>query len=135
MSGESASRGSLDLPGNQQQLLEAVVAKGKPVALVLLNGRPVNISWASEHVGAILEAWYPGTQGGNAVTDVLLGDISPSGKLPFTWPRNVGQVPIYYAHNTTQDPENGANRDWDESSARFIPSAMALAIPNLIART
>lgn len=127
MSGESASRGSLDLPGNQQQLLEAVVAKGKPVALVLLNGRPVNISWASEHVGAILEAWYPGTQGGNAVADVLLGDISPSGKLPFTWPRNVGQVPIYYAHNTTQDPENGAKRYWDESSAPLYPFGYGLS--------
>jgi beta-glucosidase len=94
MSGEFASRESLDLPGNQQRLLEAVAAKGKPVVLVLMNGRPLNITWASAHVPAILEAWYPGTQGGNAVADVLLANTVPAGHLPFTWPRNVGQLPI-----------------------------------------
>jgi beta-glucosidase len=105
MSGEAASRASLDLPGNQQQLLEAVVATGKPVVLVLLNGRPLNISWAAERVPAILEAWYPGTEGGNAIADILFGDASPEGKLPVSWPRTTGQVPIYYAHNLTHQPE------------------------------
>ena len=106
MSGEAASRSSLSLPGNQQQLLEAVVATGKPVVLVLLNGRPLDISWAAEHVPAILEAWYPGTEGGNAIADVLFGDVNPGGKLPVSWPRATGQVPTYYNHNRTQDPED-----------------------------
>jgi len=109
MSGEAASRASLDLPGNQQHLLEAVVATGKPVVLVLLNGRPLNISWATEHVPAILEAWFPGTEGGNAIADILFGDANPEGKLPVSWPRTVGQVPIYYAHNLTHQPENDKN--------------------------
>jgi beta-glucosidase len=106
MSGEAASRVSLSLPGNQQQLLEAVVATGKPVVLVLLNGRPLDISWAAEHVPAILEAWYPGTEGGNAIADVLFGDVNPGGKLPVTWPRATGQVPAYYNHNLTHAPED-----------------------------
>ena len=106
MSGEAASRVSLALPGNQQQLLEAVVATGKPVVLVLLNGRPLDISWAAEHVPAILEAWYPGTEGGAAIANVLFGDVNPGGKLPVTWPRATGQVPIYYNHNLTQAPED-----------------------------
>lgn len=127
MSGEFASRESLGLPGNQEQLLEAVVAKGKPVVLVLLNGRPLNITWASAHVPAILEAWYPGTQGGTAVADVLLGKTAPSGKLPVSWPRNVGQVPIYYAHNTTQDPEDTGKRYWEEESAPLYPFGYGLS--------
>ena len=106
MSGESASRSSLDLPGNQQQLLEAVAATGKPIVLVLLNGRPVNISWAAEHVRAILEAWYPGTEGGNAIADILFGDANPEARLPLSWPRTTGQVPIYYAHNLTHQPDD-----------------------------
>lgn len=127
MSGEFASRESLDLPGNQQQLLQAVAATGKPVVLVLLNGRPLNITWASAHVPAILEAWYPGTQGGNAVANVLLGKTVPSGRLPITWPRNVGQVPIYYAHNTTQDPEDTGKRYWEEQSAPLYPFGYGLS--------
>ena len=106
MSGEAASRVSLSLPGNQQRLLEAVVATGKPVVLVLLNGRPLAIAWAAEHVPAILEAWYPGTEGGNAIADVLFGDVNPGGKLPVTWPRTTGQVPAYYNHNRTHAPED-----------------------------
>jgi beta-glucosidase len=109
MSGEAASRASLDLPGNQQQLLEAVVATGKPIVLVFLNGRPLNISWAAEHVPAILEAWYPGTEGGNAIADILFGDANPEGRLPVSWPRTTGQVPIYYAHNLTHQPEDDKN--------------------------
>src|SRR5262249_42273768 len=84
MSSEAASRATLDLPGIQQQMLEALAATNKPVVLVLENGRPLDIRWASEHVPAILEAWYPGTQGGDAVADVLFGDVNPGGKLPIS---------------------------------------------------
>ncbi len=104
MSGEAASRSSLDLPGQQEKLLEAVAATGKPVVLVLMSGRPLAISWAAEHVAAILEAWFPGTEGGNAVADVVFGDVNPSGRLPVSFPRAVGQVPIYYSHLNTGRP-------------------------------
>jgi beta-glucosidase len=110
MSGEAASRESLDLPGQEEKLIESVAATGKPVVLVLFNGRPLNIKRAAEHVQAILDAWYPGTQGGNAVANLLFGDAVPGGKLPITWPRSVGQVPTYYAHNTTQAPDNQGKR-------------------------
>ncbi len=90
MAGEAASNSSLRLAGRQQELLEAVVATGKPVVLVLINGRPLNIAWAAEHVPAILEAWEPGSQGGNAVADVLFGDANPGGKLTVTWPTQRG---------------------------------------------
>jgi beta-glucosidase len=127
MSGEAASRESLELPGSQQQLLEAVAAAGKPVVLVLLNGRPLDIRWAAQHVPAILEAWYPGTQGGNAVADLLFGDAVPGGKLPFTWPRNAGQLPINYAHNTTQAPDDQGKRYWDEESTPLFPFGYGLS--------
>jgi beta-glucosidase len=127
MSGEGASRESLDLPGEEEQLLEAVVTTGKPVVLVLLNGRPLNIKWAAAHIPAILEAWYPGTQGGNAVANLLLGDVVPGGKLPISWPRNVGQVPIFYSHNTTQAPENQGKRYWEEESTPLYPFGYGLS--------
>ena len=104
MTGEAASRTSLDLPGNQQALLEQLVATGKPVVLVMMSGRPNSITWANEHVPAILHAWYPGTQGGHAVADVLFGDYNPSGKLPVTFPLNVGQAPIHYDMKNTGRP-------------------------------
>ena len=104
MTGEAASRTNLDLPGNQQALLEQLVATGKPVVLVLMSGRPNTIGWADENVPAILHAWYPGTQGGHAVADVLLGDYNPSGKLPMTFPRVVGQVPVHYDMKNTGRP-------------------------------
>jgi len=119
MSGEAASRATLNLPGIQEQMLEAVVATGKPVVLVLENGRPLDISWASEHVPAILEAWYPGTEGGNAVADVLFGDVNPGGKLPVSWPRKAGAEPLYYNHTLTHDPEDRPgfkSRYWDIAS-------------------
>lgn len=130
MSGEDASRSSLDLPGKQEQLLEAVVATGKPVVLVLINGRPLNLSWASEHVPAILEAWNAGAQGGNAIADILFGDANPGGKLPVTWPRSVGQVPIYYAHNLTHQPETSrgfVSRYWDSLSSPLYPFGFGLS--------
>ena len=101
MSGEAASRSSLDLPGRQEELLKAVVGLGKPVVLVLLNGRPLSVNWAAENVPAILEAWQPGTEGGHAVADVLFGDASPGGKLPVTFPRSAGHAPLYYSRNLT----------------------------------
>jgi len=104
MSGEAASRATLDLPGAQAALLEQLVATGKPVVLVLMNGRPLALEWADANVAAILEAWYPGTLGGPAVVDVLFGDYNPSGKLPVTFPRTVGQVPIYYDMKNTGRP-------------------------------
>ena len=130
MSGEGASRATLDLPGSQEQMLEAVVATGKPVVLVLINGRPLDIRWAAEHVPAILEAWYPGTVGGDAVADVLVGDVNPGGKLPVSWPRTAGQAPIYYNHNRTHDPDDApkfASRYWDLSSKPLYPFGYGLS--------
>ena len=106
MIGEFASRSSLDLPGGQQQLMEQVASLHKPTVLVLLNGRPLNICWANEHLPAILEACYPGCEGGNAIANLLLGIAVPGGKLPFTSPHDVGQIPMYYDHTLPQNPEN-----------------------------
>jgi len=130
MSGEAASRSSLKLSGGQQELLEAVVATGKPVVLVLVNGRPLDISWASEHVPAILEAWYPGSEGGNGISDVLFGDANPSGHLPVSWPRSTGQEPIYYNHNLTQNPESApdfTSRYWDALTSPLYPFGYGLS--------
>jgi beta-glucosidase len=96
ISGEGFDRSNLDLPGNQQQLLEAVVATGKPVVVVLQNGRPLTIGWAKDHVPAILEAWYPGEFGGQAIAETLFGDNNPAGRLTITFPRSVGQLPVFY---------------------------------------
>jgi beta-glucosidase len=96
VSGEGSDRQNLDLPGNQEQLLEAIVATGKPTALVLENGRPLTIFWAAEHVPVILEAWYPGEFGGQAVAETLFGDNNPGGKLTITFPKSVGQLPTFY---------------------------------------
>jgi beta-glucosidase len=104
MSGEAASRSSLALPGSQEDLVKAVAATGKPVVVVLLNGRPLAIPWIAEHIPAVLDAWFPGVETGNAVADVIFGVYNPSGKLPVTFPRTVGQVPIYYNHKNTGRP-------------------------------
>ncbi|HEU5402540.1 MAG TPA: glycoside hydrolase family 3 C-terminal domain-containing protein, partial [Terriglobales bacterium] len=133
MSGEGASRATLDLPGIQQQMLEAAVASGKPVVLVLVSGRPLEIHWANEHVPAILQAWYPGSEGGNAITDVLFGDVNPGGKLPISWPRSSGQEPLYYNHNLTHEPEdrpNFASRYWDVLSKPLYPFGYGLSYTN-----
>jgi beta-glucosidase len=107
MEGEAASRAHLGFTGNQEKLLEAVVATGKPVILVVLAGRPLELKWAAEHVPAILEAWSPGIEAGPAVADVLFGDVNPSGKLPSSFPRAVGQEPLYYAQTATGRPARG----------------------------
>ncbi len=109
MSGEASCRSSLDLPGSQQALLEAVMRTGKPVVLVLMNGRPLSIAWAAGHVPAIIEGWYLGTTTGSALADVIFGDYNPSGRLPVSVPRTVGQVPIYYNHKNTGRPGDTEN--------------------------
>ena len=130
MSGEAASRSSLKLSGGQQELLEAVVTTGKPVVLVLVNGRPLDISSAAEHVPAILEAWYPGSQGGNGIADVLFGDANPAGHLPVSWPRSAGTAPVYYNHNLTQAPEDKpdfTSRYWDTRNTPLFPFGYGLS--------
>lgn len=121
MIGEAASRSSLDLPGRQLELLQAVVGTGTPVVLLVMNGRPLDLRWASKHVPAILDIWYPGTQGGTAVANLLFGHATPGGRLPFTWPRTVGQVPMIYNHTRSHEPENQGRRYWDEESTPLYP--------------
>jgi beta-glucosidase len=104
LSGEAHSRSTLDLPGVQRELVQAVYATGTPIVLVLMGGRPLTIAWEAEHVPAILETWHLGVEHGNAVAGLLFGDFNPSGKLPVTFPRSVGQIPIYYSHKNTGRP-------------------------------
>jgi beta-glucosidase len=130
MSGEYASRSTLELPGLQEELLEKVVALGKPVALVVVSGRPLNITWASEHVPAIVMAWQPGTEAGDAIGDILFGDANPGGKLPVSWPRSAGQEPMYYSHNVTQYPESDPeyrSRYWEGPSTPVYPFGFGLS--------
>ena len=127
MIGEAASRSSLELPGRQLELLQAVVETGTPVVLLVMNGRPLDLRWAAEHVPAILDIWYPGTQGGAAVANLLFGDVSPGGKLPFSWPRTVGQVPMVYSHTISHEPEKQQQRYWDEESTPLFPFGHGLS--------
>jgi beta-glucosidase len=109
MTGEARSRSSLGLPGRQLDLAKAIQATGKPVAVVLMNGRPLSINWVAENVPAILETWFAGSQGGHAIADVLFGDVNPGGKLPVTFPRSAGQAPLYYNHMSTGRPPDPNN--------------------------
>jgi beta-glucosidase len=130
MSAEYASRSSLRLSNGQEELLEAVAGTGKPVVLVLINGRPLDITWAADHIPAILEAWYPGSEGGHGIADLLFGDANPSGHLPVSWPRSAGQLPLYYNHNLTQNPETAPNfksRYWDLPSTPLYPFGYGLS--------
>jgi beta-glucosidase len=104
MTGEASSRSTLDLPGVQQKLAEEIFKTGKPIIVVLMNGRPLSIEWIDQNIPAIVEAWFLGVKSGNAIAEVLFGDYNPSGKLPVTFPRTVGQVPIYYNHKNTGRP-------------------------------
>jgi beta-glucosidase len=104
MSGESSCRTELSLPESQQELLEALLKTGKPVVLVLFTGRPLTITWEQEHIPAILNVWFGGTQSGTAIADAIFGIVNPSGKLPVTFPQNVGQIPLYYNHKNTGRP-------------------------------
>ncbi|WP_433366757.1 glycoside hydrolase family 3 N-terminal domain-containing protein [Actinoplanes sp. CA-142083] len=127
MIGEAASRSSLELPGRQLELLQAVVATGTPTVALVMNGRPLDLRWAAANVPAILDIWYPGTQGGAAVADLLFGEVSPSGKLPFTWPRTVGQIPMISSHTISHEPDNQARRYWDEESTPLFPFGHGLS--------
>lgn len=109
MSGESACRTDLDIPDVQKTLLKELLKTGKPVVLVLFDGRPLTIEWESENVPAILNVWFGGSEAGNSIADVLFGDVNPSGKLAMSFPKNVGQIPIYYAHKNTGRPLEGPN--------------------------
>ncbi len=127
MIGEGASRSSLELPGRQLELLQAVVGTGTPTVLLVMNGRPLDLCWAAENVPAILDIWYPGTQGGAAAANLLFGEVSPGGKLPFSWPRSVGQVPIIHSHTRSHEPDNQARRYWDEPSTPLFPFGYGLS--------
>jgi beta-glucosidase len=106
-SGESASKTNIDIPEAQQRLLKALVATGKPVVLVLFNGRPLTLNWENENVPAILDVWFAGSEAGDAIADALLGKVNPSGKLTMSFPQNVGQIPLYYNHKNTGRPLTG----------------------------
>ncbi|MDX1641666.1 MAG: glycoside hydrolase family 3 C-terminal domain-containing protein, partial [Balneolaceae bacterium] len=110
MSGEAASRSNIDLPGAQQELAKEIHAVGKPTVAVLMNGRPLTINWLDEDIPAILETWFLGTTTGDAIADVLFGDVNPSGKLPVTFPRSVGQIPIHYDMRNTGRPFDADNK-------------------------
>lgn len=120
MSGEAASRTNIDLPGIQKEFLVELKKLGKPIILVLLNGRPLTLSWENENMDAILEAWWPGTRGGDAIAQTLFGANNPSGKLPISFPRNVGQVPIYYNHKNTGRPYLGISDPEQKYKSRYI---------------
>nr|WP_034335235.1 beta-glucosidase BglX [Herbaspirillum sp. B39] len=133
MSHESSSRTSLSLPQSQLDLLKALKATGKPLVLVLMNGRPLDLNWARENASAILETWYTGTEGGNAIADLLFGDVNPSGKLPITFPRSVGQIPSYYNHPrvgrpyTEGKPGNYTSQYFDEPNGPLYPFGYGLS--------
>lgn len=123
--GEAASRSSFDLPGRQQELLEAVIATGKPVVLLLMNARPLDLKGAAPH--AIVNIWYPGSQAGAAVANMLFGDAPPGGKLPFNWVRSIGQVPLPYARSVTHKPNDRDTRYWNEAGSPLYPFGYGLS--------
>ncbi|RZK05989.1 MAG: glycosyl hydrolase, partial [Flavobacterium sp.] len=119
MTGEAASQTNIDLPGIQKEFLAELKKLGKPIVLVLFNGRPLTLTWENENMDAILEAWFPGSRGGDAVAQTLFGQNNPSGKLPITFPRNVGQVPIYYNHKNTGRPYLGLSDPEQKYKSRY----------------
>jgi beta-glucosidase len=130
MSGEAASRSSLDLPGHQEELVRAVIGAGVPTAVVLVNGRPLALPWIAEHAASILESWFLGTRGGDAVAEALFGEINPSGKLPVTFPRSVGQVPLFYNHRSVGRPpteQKFTSKYLDLASAPLFPFGYGLS--------
>lgn len=134
MSGEAASRSMIALPESQENLLKALVKTGKPMVLVLMNGRPLTLEWENDHANAILETWFPGTEAGDAVADVLFGYYNPSAKLTVSFPRNTGQIPIYYNHKNTGRPFD-ANQKYtskylDEPNTPLYPFGYGLSYTN-----
>lgn len=130
MSGEAASRASLDLPGVQLQLLDAVVATGKPVAVVIMSGRPLALGPVAAKVPILLQAFFPGTEGGPALADILFGDVNPSGRLPVSLPRSVGQMPLYYSQRSTgrpASPEKWSSKYLDERNDALYPFGFGLS--------
>ena len=133
MSHESSSRTSLDIPDSQRALISALKATGKPLVLVLMNGRPLSIEQEQAHADAVLETWFSGTEGGNAIADVLFGDYNPSGKLPITFPRSVGQIPSYYSHLsigrpfTPGKPGNYTSQYFDAENSPLYPFGYGLS--------
>ncbi|UVO55851.1 glycoside hydrolase family 3 C-terminal domain-containing protein [Sphingomonas sp. SUN039] len=127
MRSEQPSRADLTLPGDQRKLLDAVLATGKPVVVAHMNERPLDLTGVFEKVPAILEAWYPGSRGGIAVARALFGDVNRGGKTPVTWPRSVGQVPIYYALNLSHSPEGQRRRYFDAPSTPPFPFGLGLS--------
>ena len=129
--GEASSRTSLDLPGDQLALVQDIAATHKPYVVVLMNGRPLTIGWLAGHARALLEAWYPGTEGGTAVADTLFGNNDPGGKLPMSFPVNVGQIPISYNELPTgrpYDPNNKyTSRYLDVPNAPLYPFGYGLS--------
>jgi beta-glucosidase len=130
MTGEASSRSTLDLPGQQMKLIDAVLATKKPIVLMLQSGRPLDIRWAPDRVPAIVQTWFLGVQSGNAIADVLFGDASPSGHLPLTWVRSVGEIPTYYNHKNTgrpSSPDRWHTGYLDQSSAPLFPFGYGLS--------
>ncbi|SDC84632.1 beta-glucosidase [Cupriavidus sp. YR651] len=133
MSHEASSRTSLSLPGSQQTLLKALRTTGKPLVVVLMNGRPLTVNWEKENADALLETWYAGTEGGHAIADVLFGDENPSGKLPISFPRSLGQIPTYYNHLrigrpfTPGKPPNYTSQYFEEESGPLYPFGYGLS--------
>jgi beta-glucosidase len=128
ISGEAASRSDIDLPGVQNQLAEAVIKSGKPTAVVLFNGRPLTISHLNENAPAILETWFGGTQAGNGITDVLFGDVNPSGKITMSFPRSIGQIPVFYNSKNTGRPFDPAKPD-EKYVSRYLDCANSPLYP------
>lgn len=133
MSHESSSRTDLNIPQSQRDLIKALKATGKPLVLVLMNGRPLSILEENQQADAILETWFAGTEGGNAIADVLFGDYNPSGKLPITFPRSVGQIPTYYNHLTIGrpftpgKPGNYTSQYFDDTTGPLFPFGYGLS--------
>jgi beta-glucosidase len=110
LSGEASSRSDISLPGQQLALVQAIAATGRPYVVVLMNGRPLTLGWLADNAPALIESWFPGTEGGNAVADVLFGKVNPAGKLPMSFPRNVGQIPMSYNELPTGRPADPNNK-------------------------
>ncbi|MES2222541.1 MAG: glycoside hydrolase family 3 N-terminal domain-containing protein [Acidobacteriota bacterium] len=130
MTGEAGSRAHLDLPGNQEQLLQAVAATGKPVVLIVFSGRPLVLNWAAQHVSAIMEAWFPGIEAGPALADLLFGNTNPSGKLPVSFPRSVGQEPLYLAQLPTGRPAGNMDLSHPPENAAEKYVSRYIDLPN-----
>lgn len=127
MSGEASSRTNIQIPENQKRLIRELVATGKPVALVLMSGRPLDISEEMEMPVSILQVWHPGVEAGNAIADVVFGDVNPSGKLTMSWPRNVGQIPVYYGERTTGRP--AASEDFEKFKSNYLDVVNSPLLP------